>query len=53
MRNAILISEYLFIIWVKRRQLVGLFDKESFNEKKLKVGWEGRLKWRIKANSKR
>jgi hypothetical protein len=51
MRNAILVSEYLFFIWVKRRQLV--FDKKSFSEEELKAGWEGRIKWRIKADNKR
>jgi hypothetical protein len=51
MRNVILISEYLFLIWIKRRQLV--FDKKPFRENELKAGWEGKLKWRVKADAKR
>jgi hypothetical protein len=46
MRNSILISEYLFIIWVKRRQLV--FDKKTFNEKELKAGWKGNSNGELK-----
>jgi hypothetical protein len=52
MRNAILISEYLFLIWVKkRRQLV--FDRKPFKENEVRVCWEGKLKWRVKADAKR
>lgn len=43
MRNVILISEYLFLIWVKRRQLV--FDKKQWRENEAIVGWEGKIKW--------
>lgn len=51
MRNALLLSEYIFAIWVIRRDVI--FQKEPFTSAGLKALFDSRLKWRLKADVKR
>lgn len=50
-RMAIFLLEYLFVIRVKRRQLV--FDKKSFQENEVQASFECKVKWKLKADARR
>jgi hypothetical protein len=51
MRNALLLSEYVFAVWVIRREVI--FGEKTFTSAGLKAMFDSRLKWRLKADVKR
>jgi hypothetical protein len=50
-RNVILLSEYIFVIWVIRSGII--FRKTNLDSMELNALFDSRLKWRLKADAKR
>jgi hypothetical protein len=51
MRNAVILSEFIFVLWVIRRQVI--FDRKIFDLVEATAFFDFRLKWRLKADAKR
>jgi hypothetical protein len=51
MRNVVILSEFIFVLWIIRRQVI--FERKNFDPVEATVFFDSRLKRRLKADAKR